>query len=139
MAVLAVRSVLVVSAAAVALVVALTAPVAGAPAGSPRCQTDADVGIVLGWCRCSAMSLPRLTVSPPAVGATDPWCTLTTPDTAVYYCDDAGDGGCDLFCVEPQHECTGPIVGANPMCKCAVGNVRTVLRYTGPFKGTGMA
>jgi len=139
MAGLAVRSVLAVSAAAAALVAALTAPVAGAPTGSPRCQTDADVGIILGWCRCSAMTLPRLTVSPPAVGATDPWCTVTTPDTGVYYCDDAGDAGCDLFCVEPQPECTAPIDGAKSMCPCGVGKVRTVLRYTGPFKGMGMA
>jgi len=117
----------------VALLVAATAllSLTAAPvAAEPTCRSAADVGRLLGWCRCSAMTAPRDTITfNPA--DPDPWCKVTTPDTSIYYCDVAGKGNCDLQCVEGVHECTGPVDYG--MCSCKVGDVRTVLRYNGPL------
>ena len=112
--------------AATTLLCLAAAPVAAAQ----TCASDADVGRLLGWCRCSVMTAPRdaITFNP---ADPDPWCKVTTPETSIYYCDADGKGNCDLQCVEAVHECTGPVdLG---MCSCKVGDVRTVLRYNGPL------
>lgn len=110
------------------LLATAAAPVA---AQIPRCTTAADIGAFVGWCRCSSMKVQKDLVTPAPAASVDPWCKVTRPDTLVHYCDAAGTGNCDLQCAAPVMECTGP-AGANGVCPCAVGVVRTVLRYNGP-------
>eukprot|EP00168_Porphyra_purpurea_P020716 TRINITY_DN8829_c0_g1_i1.p2 TRINITY_DN8829_c0_g1~~TRINITY_DN8829_c0_g1_i1.p2 ORF type:complete len:131 (+),score=25.04 TRINITY_DN8829_c0_g1_i1:1-393(+) len=114
---------------AVTMVAAAVAP---SPAAAQTCAGPSDLGRFLGWCRCSALTVPRAHVAPPS-GPADPRCAVTAPPTVVRYCDTAGPGNCDLQCVRPIHECTGP-VGAGGACPCAVGGYRAMLHYNGPME-----
>ncbi|GAB0496554.1 hypothetical protein MMPV_007867 [Pyropia vietnamensis] len=119
---------------AVALVALLTAllsaAVAPVAAQVPRCTTAADIGAFIGWCRCSSLTIQIDLVGPALAASVDPWCKVTHPDTLVHYCDAAGAGNCDLQSAAAVAECTG-LTRANGVYPCAVGRVRTMLRYNG--------
>ena len=117
--------------ATVLAVALIAAAVALPPVAAQTCAGLSDLGRFLGWCRCSALTVPRAQVAPRGA-AGDPWCAVTAPPTVVYYCDAAGPGDCDLQCVRPILECTSA-AAANGVCPCALGGYRTMLRYNGPM------
>ena len=114
---------------AVAVGAAAAAP---APAAAQSCAGPSDLGRFLGWCRCSALTVPRPRVARRGP-AGDPWCAVTAPPTVVHYCDAAGPGDCDLQCVRPALECTAAAAAASGVCPCALGGYRTMLHYNGPM------
>lgn len=123
---------LVAAAAFVAIVAAATLPAAVTASDVRTCASTSDIGSFVGWCRCSTMTIPREVVAFNG-DSTDPWCKVSTEPSTVHYCDAQGQGNCDLQCAEAIHECTSAPSPDNQVCKCALGTVRTVLRYIGPF------